>query len=277
MNTSEVCSKIKDTMQLTDELFNAISNKFSLDKKSYDEMDSILFLLFRKLIVRWSGVVVLVENHQSENSDVLVRTIFELEKSLEFILLEDEVSLINNRISAFEYNRQTEQLKLAKVAGISNEKVIIIRKKVFNNDVLTKVEKDIEKLKNERGKYKFYWADLYCKERLSNFTDVFKYINRYYKLDSIKSYNDLSSYVYKLYSTEVHSNVNSFKLKEGSSYLTDYTSDKVRILEGLLVLFDTILSDFLSYLSEKHNIKLLENDSDVQIIRNDILSTVLKN
>ncbi|HFF2704810.1 TPA: DUF5677 domain-containing protein [Listeria monocytogenes] len=276
MNTSEVCSKIKDTMQLTDELFNAISNEFSLDKKSYDEMDSILFFLFRKLIVRWSGVMVLVENHQSENADVLVRTIFELEKSLEFILLEDEVSLINNRISAFEYNRQTEQLKLAKVAGISNEKVIIIRKEVFNNDVLTKVESDIEKLKNERGKYKFYWADLYCKERLSNFTDVFKYINRYYKLDSIKSYNDLSSYVYKLYSTEVHSNLNSFKLKKGSSYLTDYTSDKARILEELLVLFDTILSDFLSYLSEKHNIKLLENDSDVQIIRNDILSTVLK-
>lgn len=83
----EVNFRIKSSMDFVDSIFDECDSILNRKGLYYDIYDRVFFSIFRKLIVRWKGAGILLENDQAENTDVFMRTIVELEGCLEFILL----------------------------------------------------------------------------------------------------------------------------------------------------------------------------------------------
>lgn len=264
----EVYFRIKSSMDFVDTIFDECDSILSRKGLYYDIYDRVFFSIFRKLIVRWKGAGILLENDQAENTDVFMRTIVELEGCLEFILLGNDIELMSKKVISYEYNSLLEQIK---VLQISNEKAATDAKQKLHSDpVFKQLEDEINK-KKALGKYKYYWANLYLDKNIGNFVELMEYTDRFYNLNGIDEYSHFWKKRYKILSTEIHSNNLKLRHFDSDYYRSDYTEKELFSVMDLLIMFDTVLSDFIFYLKTKHNV-------DSEIWKNiDILNKELLN
>lgn len=274
-----VCAKSEDALNGVDKIFNAFSGSLKRQSSKYDRYDGFFFSVFRKLIVRWNGFLMLLKNDQCENADVFMRTIFELQISLEFIFLESEIDMINNRIAAYQYNTLLEQIK----ATYSQEEQKKARGKLHSDSIYLKVQNDIDNKKVELGRYKYFWANVYCDKKMGNFNELIEYVNNYCfsdldstwknKLDS--GFTNIMKHRYKTLSTELHSNNLRLRNKDMNFYQSNYTKSELFFVEDALVQFDTVIGDFISYLLKKYELPANEQET-VEELRSEVLNAVLK-
>lgn len=271
MENTKICSKVENCMTSVDTIFNEFSGVLKNNNVQYDDYDRILFKMFRKLMVRWKGFSLLLNNKQAENADIFMRTIFELQICLEFILLETNPNTISNRVASYSYNAILQQLK----AVCSGEEYKKKKEELLSIPIYKKVSDDITK-KKAKSKYNYFWADLYCDNKLNNFSDVFEYINGHYNLNEVSSFNNFMRYRYKTLSTELHSNILQVRSIDSNYYTSNYTTDELFLIIDSLILFDTILGDFLDFLMEKYsNVIKIEDKDRIKSLRSDLLDIIL--
>ena len=267
----EVYFRIKSSMDFVDTIFDECDSILSRKGLYYDIYDRVFFSIFRKLIVRWKGAGILLENDQAENTDVFMRTIVELEGCLEFILLGNDIELMSKKVISYEYNSLLEQIK---VLQISNEKAATDTKQKLHSDpVFKQLEDEINK-KKALGKYKYYWANLYLDKNIGNFVELMEYTDRFYNLNGIDEYSHFWKKRYKILSTEIHSNNLKLRHFDSDYYRSDYTEKELFSVMDLLIMFHTVLSDFIFYLKTKHNVdsKIWKN---INILNKELLNIIL--
>lgn len=231
----------------------------------------MFFSIFRKLIVRWKGAGILLENDQAENTDVFMRTIVELEGCLEFILLGNDIELMSKKVISYQYNSLLEQIKVLK---ISNEKAATDAKQKLHSDPVFKQVEDKINEKKALGNYKYYWANLYLDKNIGNFVELMEYIDRFYNLNGIDGYSHFWKKRYKILSTEIHSNNLKLRHFDSAYYRSDYTEKELFSVMDLLIMFHTVLSDFIFYLKTKHNVGS-EIWKNVDISKKELLNIIL--
>lgn len=267
----EVYFRIKSSMDFVDTIFDECDSILSRKGLYYDIYDRVFFSIFRKLMVRWKGAGILLENDQAENTDVFMRTIVELEGCLEFILLGNDIELMSKKVISYEYNSLLEQIK---VLQISNEKAATDAKQKLHSDpVFKQLEDEINK-KKALGKYKYYWANLYLDKNIGNFVELMEYTDRFYNLNGIDEYSHFWKKRYKILSTEIHSNNLKLRHFDSDYYRTDYTEKELFSVMDLLIMFDTVLSDFIFYLKTKHNVDS-EIWKNIDILNKELLNIIL--
>lgn len=267
----EVYFRIKSSMDFVDTIFEECDSILSRKGLYYDIYDRVFFSIFRKLIVRWKGAGILLENDQAENTDVFMRTIVELEGCLEFILLGNDIELMSKKVISYEYNSLLEQIK---VLQISNEKAATDAKQKLHSDpVFKQLEDEINK-KKALGKYKYYWANLYLDKNIGNFVELMEYTDRFYNLNGIDEYSHFWKKRYKILSTEIHSNNLKLRHFDSDYYRSDYTEKELFSVMDLLIMFDTVLSDFIFYLKTKHNVDS-EIWKNIDILNKELLNIIL--
>lgn len=267
----EVYFRIKSSMDFVDTIFDECDSTLSRKGLYYDIYDRVFFSIFRKLIVRWKGAGILLENDQAENTDVFMRTIVELEGCLEFILLGNDIELMSKKVISYEYNSLLEQIK---VLQISNEKAATDAKQKLHSDpVFKQLEDEINK-KKALGKYKYYWANLYLDKNIGNFVELMEYTDRFYNLNGIDEYSHFWKKRYKILSTEIHSNNLKLRHFDSDYYRSDYTEKELFSVMDLLIMFDTVLSDFIFYLKTKHNVDS-EIWKNIDILNKELLNIIL--
>lgn len=258
-------------MDFVDTIFDECDSILSRKGLYYDIYDRVFFSIFRKLIVRWKGAGILLENDQAENTDVFMRTIVELEGCLEFILLGNDIELMSKKVISYEYNSLLEQIK---VLQISNEKAATDAKQKLHSDpVFKQLEDEINK-KKALGKYKYYWANLYLDKNIGNFVELMEYTDRFYNLNGIDEYSHFWKKRYKILSTEIHSNNLKLRHFDSDYYRSDYTEKELFSVMDLLIMFDTVLSDFIFYLKTKHNVDS-EIWKNIDILNKELLNIIL--
>lgn len=267
----EVYFRIKSSMDFVDTIFDECDSILSRKGLYYDIYDRVFFSIFRKLIVRWKGAGILLENDQAENTDVFMRTIVELEGCLEFILLGNDIELMSKKVISYEYNSLLEQIK---VLQISNEKAgTDAKQKLHSDPVFKQLEDEINK-KKALGKYKYYWANLYLDKNIGNFVELMEYTDRFYNLNGIDEYSHFWKKRYKILSTEIHSNNLKLRHFDSDYYRSDYTEKELFSVMDLLIMFDTVLSDFIFYLKTKHNVDS-EIWKNIDILNKELLNIIL--
>lgn len=267
----EVYFRIKSSMDFVDTIFDECDSILSRKGLYYDIYDRVFFSIFRKLMVRWKGAGILLENDQAENTDVFMRTIVELEGCLEFILLGNDIELMSKKVISYEYNSLLEQIK---VLQISNEKAATDAKQKLHSDpVFKQLEDEINK-KKALGKYKYYWANLYLDKNIGNFVELMEYTDRFYNLNGIDEYSHFWKKRYKILSTEIHSNNLKLRHFDSDYYRSDYTEKELFSVMDLLIMFDTVLSDFIFYLKTKHNVDS-EIWKNIDILNKELLNIIL--
>lgn len=141
--------------------------------------------------------------------------------------------------------------------------------------IYKKVSDDIE-AKKSAGNYKYFWADLYCDKKLGNFTEVFEYINDYYKVSIEYGFNDFMRHRYKTLSTELHSNILQIRNIDSNYYASNYSGHELFLVMDSLILFDTIFGDFLNVLITKYtNVLKLADQKRIKGLRSDLLRIIL--
>lgn len=269
MENIKICSKIENCMNSVDTIFNEFSGMLKKNNVRYDDYDRIFFKMFRKLMVRWKGFSLLLNNKQAENADVFMRTIFELQICLEFILLETNLDIISNRVASYSYNSILKQLKIV-CSGEEYEKK---KEKLLLIPIYEKVSNDIIERKS-KSKYKYFWADLYCDSKLNNFSDILDYINDYYNFNRLINFNDFIRYRYKALSTELHSNILKVRSIDSNYYTSTYSKYEILWIIDSLILFDTILGDFLAFLMKKYS-NVIEDKDRIKSLKSDLLDIIL--
>ncbi|EOB3407656.1 DUF5677 domain-containing protein [Enterococcus hirae] len=273
METKEdVYFKIKNAMNLTDNIFDECDSIFKRKGLDYDVYDRVFFSMFRKLIVRWKGVGILLKNDQAENADVFMRTIVELEGCLEFILLENNIELISKKVISYEYNSLLEQIKVLSVSN--KEAATEAKKKLHSESVFEQVKAEIDK-KKSLGKYKYYWANVYLDKNIGNFIELMEYIDQFYNLNVIDGYSQFWKQRYKNLSTEIHSNILKIRHFDFDYYRSSYTKEELFSVMDLLIMFDTVLSDFISYLKTKYNVDS-ESEKNIDILKTKLVNIILQ-
>ena len=267
----EICSRIKNTTDTVDSIFNECSNILGRNGLDYDRYDRTFFSLFRKLIVRWKGMAILIENNQAENADVFMRTIFELQGCLEFILLGNDIELISKRVISYEYNSLLQRIKVLSVS--SKEKAEEAKEMLRSESVFRQVVDDIAK-KQAVKKSSRYWANLYSDKPISNFTELMEYIDQFYSLDNVETYSTFWKSRYKNLSTEIHSNNLQIRNMNSNYYETEYTEVELFSVLDSLIMFDTVIGDFIWYLEKKYNVDSKVNKK-LTVLRDKLVNIVL--
>lgn len=267
----EVNFRIKSSMDFVDSIFDECDSILNREGLYYDIYDRVFFSIFRKLIVRWKGAGILLENDQAENTDVFMRTIVELEGCLEFILLGNDIELMSKKVISYKYNSLLEQIKVLK---ISNEKAATDAKQKLHSDPVFKQVEDKINEKKALGKYSYYWANLYLDKNIGNFVELMQYIDQFYNLNGIDGYSHFWKERYKILSTEIHSNNLKLRHFDSDYYRSDYTEKELFSVMDLLIMFHTVLSDFIFYLKTKHNVGS-EIWKNVDISKKELLNIIL--
>lgn len=267
----EVNFRIKSSMDFVDSIFDECDSIFNREGLYYDRYDRVFFSIFRKLIVRWKGAGILLENDQAENTDVFMRTIVELEGCLEFILLGNDIELMSKKVISYEYNSLLEQIKVLK---ISNEKAATDAKQKLHSDPVFKQVEDKINEKKALGKYNYYWASLYLDKNIGNFVELMEYIDRFYNFNGTDEYSHFWKQRYKILSTEIHSNNLTLRHFDSDYYRSDYTEKELFSVMDLLIMFHTVLSDYIFYLKTKHNVGS-EIWKNVDISKEELLNIIL--
>lgn len=267
----EICSRIKEATDTVDSIFNECSRILERNRMAYDRYDRVFFAIFRKLIVRWKGMVTLIENNQAENADVFMRTIFELQGCLEFIFLGSDIELFCKKVISYEYNSLLEEIKVLSV--YSREKAEEAKKILQNETVFKQVVEDIVR-KQTLGKYSRYWANLYSDKPISNFTELMEYIGQYYSLDKSNSYSQFWRSRYKKLSTEIHSNNLTIRNIDSNYYESEYTDIELLYILDSLIMFHTVTDSFIWYLKIKYKVDS-KVEIELDVLRDRLLNTVL--
>ncbi|MGF2024715.1 hypothetical protein ACQUEQ_14805 [Enterococcus casseliflavus] len=128
--------------------------------------------------------------------------------------------------------------------------------------------------KKALGKYKYYWANLYLDKNIGNFVELMEYTDRFYNLNGIDEYSHFWKKRYKILSTEIHSNNLKLRHFDSDYYRSDYTEKEFFSVMDLLIMFDTVLSDFIFYLKTKHNVDS-EIWKNIDILNKELLNIIL--
>lgn len=271
----DVSFRIESAMDFIDNIFDECDSILKKRGLNYDIYDQAFFSMFRKLIVRWKGVAILIENNQAENAEVIIRTIIELEGCLEFILLGSDIELMSKKVISYEYNSLLERIK---VLAVRNKEVSMKAKaKLHDEPVYKQVETDIAKKKSQGNQSK-YWANVYSEKKIGHFAELMEYIDEYYNLNNYKEYEGYSKVIkarYKKHSTEIHSNNLEIRHLNFDYYSSEYTPIELDSIMDLLIMFHTLISDFTWYLKKKYNIAS-EIENNIDNLEKELFDIILK-
>lgn len=116
--------------------------------------------------------------------------------------------------------------------------------------------------------------NLYLDKNIGNFVELMEYTDRFYNLNGIDEYSHFWKKRYKILSTEIHSNNLKLRHFDSDYYRLDYTEKELFSVMDLLIMFDTVLSDFIFYLKTKHNVDS-EIWKNIDILNKELLNIIL--
>lgn len=153
--SSIIVDLINDTIDFNESLYNQI------DYNSNKENDTVshLFVLIWQIGVRWKTFITLAEAHQDTGVNIILRSIYELQRNLEFIL--ESQADIREKILAYKLQVTIETLSLDLGPGSKDRDKLtlpIIIKKQGLDEISDLV---LEKFSDKTKWWKFQWYYLF--------------------------------------------------------------------------------------------------------------------
>lgn len=213
---------IKDVIDNNEKTFNSIELDKNFNENSTEKM---LFNKFWQIGVRWKSCILLIENNHNIGLNILLRSIYESQRTLEFFL--KDTTRTRTKLLAHQLNYVIEEIK-----SIDIEKFIpsseINFTSIMEKFELTEIsDLVLEKYENHKWK-RFEWLTLFGEG--NNFSEMAR------KLDL--EAQDFGNYLYRNLSIMTHANNNDI-----SEFISLENPFEEKISKKTLINLFTILGD----------------------------------